>query len=257
MNHILIKGSSKGTIVFIHGNSSSSKVFRAVLESDLIQQTKIAVDLPGHGLSNKDYVEDKDFSFNSYKKKLLNLIESIDDDILLVGNSLGGLLAIEIAKDIERLKGLVIFATPPLKKPLNLEEAFLPVPELQTFFTENPSDLEIELAAKATVYNKDLVPAIQEQFCAANPKVRKALAIDVGNEVFENEYEIFTKLDKPRFIIAGRQDPSVNLIYLQKMVENCHEDCELIMFEDCGHFPSLEKPQEFIITLKGIAAKVF
>ncbi len=39
-------------------------------------------------------------------------------------------------------KGLVIFGTPPIKKPVNIEEAFLPVPELQTYLSENPSQTE-------------------------------------------------------------------------------------------------------------------
>jgi pimeloyl-ACP methyl ester carboxylesterase len=41
MKHYTVKGKEKGTIVFIHGNSSSSNVFKSVMQSDLIPQTKI------------------------------------------------------------------------------------------------------------------------------------------------------------------------------------------------------------------------
>lgn len=100
-------GVSKGTIVCIHGNSSSSKVFYSLLNSEEISQTIIAVDLPGHGTAvNEKLPKEKLFSF--YKKELVNFINRIEDDIILIGNSLGGHLAVEIAKDISSLKGLVI-----------------------------------------------------------------------------------------------------------------------------------------------------
>ena len=146
MTYKIKKGQVKGTIVFIHGNSSSSFVFDEVLKCKSIPQTKIAVELPGHGINTNLGHEVKDFSIEVYRAKLIDLLSRIDDDVLLVGNSLGGHLVIEVAQEVNRLKGLVIFGTPPLKKPLNLEEAFLPVDALQTFFTENPTDTEIESA---------------------------------------------------------------------------------------------------------------
>ena len=53
LKKIIARGKEKGTIIFIHGNSSSNKVFETVLNSDQIQQTMIALDLPGHGESVK------------------------------------------------------------------------------------------------------------------------------------------------------------------------------------------------------------
>ncbi|WP_298764255.1 hypothetical protein [uncultured Polaribacter sp.] len=55
MKKIIKKGGKEGAIIFLHGNSSSSSVFEHVLNSDQIQQTKIAIDLPGHGTSADDY----------------------------------------------------------------------------------------------------------------------------------------------------------------------------------------------------------
>jgi len=39
------------TILFIHGNSTSKKIFQKQLTSSLFDQRLIAVDLPGHGES--------------------------------------------------------------------------------------------------------------------------------------------------------------------------------------------------------------
>ncbi|WP_298345176.1 alpha/beta hydrolase [uncultured Algibacter sp.] len=256
MKYNIVKGEDKGSIIFIHGNSSSSSVYNEVLKSKLITHTKIAIDLPGHGESVNDYMDEEDFSMNSYRAKLIKLVNEFDDNVLLVGNSLGGHIAIEIAPYINKLKGILIFGTPPVKKPLNLDEAFVFLPELNTFFTENPSEIDINAAAEMTVFYKRYTSNIIEDFKQTNPKVRKAIGIDVAENGFLNEFKIFKELSIPKYIIAGTHDPSVNLNYLKQLVDKSSHS-ELIMFENCGHYASLEKPIEFNKTLERITKEVF
>jgi pimeloyl-ACP methyl ester carboxylesterase len=257
MKHYIIKGNKKGTIVFIHGNSSSSAVFDEVMKSDVIVHSKIAVDLPGHGASKKGYDKLEDFSILNYRDKLISFIKTIDDDVLLVGNSHGGHIAIEISKEIKRLKGIVIFGTPPFKKPLNLEETFLPVPELQTYLTENPNEEEIESAAHVAVFNKKHANRIIEDFKRANPKVRMAILNDITENKLLDQFKMFINLNVSKYIIAGSHDPSVKPEYLKMVSDACNGHCELIHFENCGHYPSLEKPKEFAETINVMANKVF
>ncbi|MGM5470477.1 alpha/beta fold hydrolase [Flavobacteriaceae bacterium LMO-SS05] len=113
MKYYTVTVKQQGTIVFVQGNSSSFRVFKEVMNSKTISQTKIAINLPGHGANHDEFLNDEDFSVINYRKKLIQFINAIDDEVLLAGNSLGGHLVIEIAKDIERLKGLVIFTPPP------------------------------------------------------------------------------------------------------------------------------------------------
>jgi pimeloyl-ACP methyl ester carboxylesterase len=252
-----IKGNDKGTIVFIHGSSSSSKVFDDILNDKTIGQTKIALDLPGHGERAFDNDADEDFSMLSNIKKMTALLNNINDDILLVGNSIGGHLAIEVSHNINRLKGLVILGTPPVKKPINFEEAFLPVPALQTFITEDPTGEEIENACREAVFSNVHTSKVVELFKQANPKVRGAVAIDLTQGKLGDEETMFTTLNTKKFIIKGMQDPSVNPTYLDEVKSNCIGDCEILEIDECGHYPSLEKPVEFCNAIKKIAVKVF
>jgi pimeloyl-ACP methyl ester carboxylesterase len=249
------KGSQAGTIVCIHGNSSSSVVFESLLNSDLLKQTIIVLELPGHKNNTTAYKNHSDFSMSFFKENLLNTINSIDDEIILLGNSLGGHLAIEIADKIKNLKGLVVFGSPPVKKPINFEEAFLPVEALQTYFTANPSEEAINIAANIAVQNKTKVSSIASDFKITNPLVRKNIAEDIFSGKLENEYECYVNLTVSKFIIAGDKDPSVNIEYLKK-VNNNSKKSELIIFENCGHYPSLEKPEEFEKTLVDIISKI-
>lgn len=256
MKKILKKGKKEGAIIFLHGNSSSSLVFEHILNSNKIQHTKIAVDLPGHGESKLEYNHHKDYSINFYSKKLIEYINSLKNDILLVGNSLGGHLALEIANQVKNLKGLVIFGTPPVKKPLNLEEAFLPIAALQTFFTENPTEQEIINAAEVALANTKDSKVIIDDFKNTIPRVRKCIAEDILDNNLANEHEIYENLDVHKFIIAGDNDPSVNLAY-QKRLNKISKKSNLIVFDNCGHYPSLEQPEEFLKTIDAISKKVF
>lgn len=242
------KGTKNGTIVMLHGNSSSSMVFDPVFEREM-PYSLVTFDLLGHGESERD----GKYGFSDLKQQILSNLNTIDDDILLVGNSLGGHLAIEVAEELAKLKGLLVFGTPPVKKPINMEEAFLPNPRLSTFFTENPSNEDLDETLNIAVCNKSTIALLKRDFLRADPRVRSVLAAEIGT--LSDELAIFSRLTCSKFIINGDHDPTVNPKYLEAIHENIQ--FELIAMKDCGHYPSIEKPDEFVQHLKRIAEKVF
>ena len=252
-----VKGTKKGTVVCIHGNSSSTEVFQTLLSSGEILNSVVAIELKGHGDNQSKDHGLSDFSFESHKQYLLDQLSDVSGDILLVGNSLGGHLAIEIAHEVENLKGLVIMGTPPVKKPINFEEAFIPVEALNTYFTENPREDEIVNAARVTVSEKTHADVIVNDFKKANPLVRKATAADITQDKLLDQFSIFKDLNVPKYILAGDVDPSVNRSYLAYVKDCSGADCEIIDLAGCGHFPSLEQPQKFIGIINDITQVVF
>lgn len=252
-----VKGTKRGVIFCIHGNSSSSKVFGQLLNSDKIPNTKVSIDLNGHGNNQNENQKVADFSIQSHKEYVLKQLSKIDDDILLIGNSLGGHIAIEIADKVKKLKGLIIMGTPPVKKPINFEEAFIPVDALNTFLTENPSEKEIHQALEIAISDKSKIVNSISDFIKANPLVRKATLVDITGGKFQNQFSLFTKLNVPKYIIAGNSDPSVNRDYLKYVKDNCNSDCEVFDISNCGHFPSIDKSNEFIEIVRKVTKKVF
>jgi len=250
-------GKQKGTIFCIHGNSSSSKVFNKLLNSQEITFSKVSIDLLGHGENQIENSDIDNFSFKSNKQLLIDTLSEIDDDILLIGNSLGGHLAIEIAPKIKNLKGLVIMGTPPVKKPINFEEAFIAVPALNTFFSEYPKQQEITEATSVAIVNKEKHNSFIKDFKASDPKVRKATAIDITQNNLSDEFNIFISLNISKYIISGDKDPSVNRDYLEYVKNECNNICTIINLENCGHYPSLDKPDDFITIVNNIAKEVF
>ena len=243
-----------GVICCIHGNSSSSRIFKSLVESKYIKQAVIAFDLPGHGINN-NVLDESNFTFSSYKKYLLEQLSMIDKNILLFGNSLGGHLSIEIAHEIKNLKGLVIMGTPPVKHPLNFQDAWISNEDLNTFLSEHPTDELIEKAASIAVYNQTLSKIVVEDFKNTVPSVRKVCASEIMSGKLENEYKLFIELDKPKFIIAGNNDPSVNKNYLNECQANSINECKIYDVDKCGHYP-IDAPDTIGKIISNIADEV-
>lgn len=244
---------SKNHIVFLHGNSSSSKVFQNVVDADL-PYTMLAFDLPGHGLS--EFSENiSDYSFDNYKKLTLAKIKLLTGNVILVGNSLGGHIVIEIAEKVPNLKGVIIMGTAPVKSPLNLEEAITPNDALPVFMNDNPSDADICKAVMISTCQKNSHKLLIDDFYQTDGKIRSAIALDLTHGRLGNEYEIFTKLNCHKMIIQGRQEPTVNALYLEVLATK--SKTKLVYLEKCGHYPSIEQPEQFIQLLKEFSETCF
>lgn len=242
------KGSKPGTIIMLHGSSSSSRVYQALFESE-IKHSLISFDFYGHGKSERN----GKYGMEDMKQQLFGVLEKTDDDVMLLGNSLGGHIAMEAALDIKNMKALVLFGTPPVKKPINVEEAFNPIPEFNTFFTPQPSDAEINAAINVAVYNKDVRSILKDDFIQTDKEARAILGQQLGE--FSDELEILHQLKCEKFMICGENDPTTNMDYLQMNIS--FGGYEIIEFKECGHYPSIEKPKEFLTYIEKISNIVF
>lgn len=247
------RGSKKGTIILLHGNSISSKIYDCLFESN-IANTLVAFDLPGHGKSENI----PSYSFKVLTKLLKDQIALENEPLLIVGTSLDGHLAIEILPDIEDVKGIIIIGTPPIKKPLNLEEAFVKSDSLFTFFEPSPPDEAVNLALNSLIENKEVLEHMFMDFKETDPKVRADLAIELtqGENVSDQHYIFSTDMRK-KYIIHGCDDKIVNRNYLLDLIKNAKDKPVIIEIDNCEHIPSLGQPDIFIDKLKEIALDVF
>lgn len=248
-------GQKDGTIVFIHDNSSSMRIFDPVFNSDKVSHSLIRLDLPGHGDSYRSESTDA-YSVASYQASLLETIDQIDENILLVGNALGGHLCLEIAQKVQNLKGILIFGSPPVKNPLNLDEAFSTYPMMGYRFLEEVAEpMAFEMFSKIC-FNQEVVPEVMEDFFRADPKVRSAWWNDLAAKNLSDEAEILTSLNVPRYVMHGDMDLASNLDYLRSL--NVSDNpFEIIELNNCGAYPTLDQPEVFIKHLNRIAEEIF
>lgn len=248
------KGNRKGTIVFIHGNSASSESFKPVFDDDEICYDLLAFDLIGCG-NSPHYDNMEEYSYSSFMNQSLNIINEVDGPILLVGHSLGGHIAIEIANSISNLVGVLIFGAPPIKIPLNFEEAFTPTEFMPAYYMEYPGEEMIHKLFISILFNKDPFPLLVKDFKRSDPKLRTGLAtaIQVPKDL-NDEVEILTNLTCKKYIIITN-DVNINISYVLR--ENAKMNCKIYEIPLSGHFPTLEAPVEFNRILKEIAEEVF
>lgn len=246
-----------GSIVCIHGNSSSANYFSCLVDDSTIQHPIITLELKGHGANQIEEPQVSDFLFESQKKALIQQIDALKDNVLLIGHSLGGHLAMEIAPMLKNLSALVVMGAPPIKKPMNVQEAIEPNAALNVFFEEEPDEHALVEAIRSCVVESSIVPAIVADFKAAHPLVRKAAALNVMQGNLGDEFSLFTQLEAPRYIIASDSDPAVRRSYLTAVQKACMGSCSIFDIENCGHYHTLEQPKVFNSILKSILSEVF
>tara|TARA_R110000868_G_scaffold42760_1_gene144274 strand:+ start:4891 stop:5691 length:801 start_codon:yes stop_codon:yes gene_type:complete len=230
------------TIVFIHGNSTSSDVWKKQFENeDLALFHLVAFDLLGHGKSARldDY---------SIKNQVQILVENCHqfENILLVGHSLGAHLTIELLPFINNCIGCLIFGAPPVKKPINLEEAFLPNEKMDYFFEEKLNEIQVDEIVKLLIGdNSELVETLRDNIKNTDPKYRSSIAKEIGIGGFSDEYEILRASKIPIGIFQGENDPLVSTKYLQALEITGLWRNKIIAIPNSGHSPQLENPTFF------------
>jgi haloalkane dehalogenase len=97
-------------VVFLHGNPTSSHLWRNVIPHVAGHARAIAPDLIGMGASGKP---DIDYRFADHARYLDAWFDALDlDDVVLVGHDWGGALGMDwAARHPERVRGLVLLET--------------------------------------------------------------------------------------------------------------------------------------------------
>jgi pimeloyl-ACP methyl ester carboxylesterase len=92
------------TIVFLHGLGGSQSTWASVLGHFAETYRVAAVDLPGHGASDKPSPASTDYSISGIAAKLGEFLEKLElAPSILIGHSLGGATALQLALDRPKL----------------------------------------------------------------------------------------------------------------------------------------------------------
>ncbi|SNT31416.1 Pimeloyl-ACP methyl ester carboxylesterase [Ekhidna lutea] len=234
-------------LVCLHGNSSSPAVFNDL--RDVFEDVH-TITFPGHGGDFSSNPE-SDYSLDELRAFAIRHIPQ-DEPFLLIGNSLGGHIAIEVTPQLKNCVGLVFFASPPLKRPLNIEEAFMPTDILGIFLEADYTQEVIENAMKEIAVNEKVWPLLLSDFKNTDPKFREILGKSILNGELMDEIKILEKLSVPAYVIHGKQDPTPNIDYIKKL----KGINKIFQIDQCGHYASIEAPKKFNDIIKQIIQEV-
>jgi len=244
----LIAGSAEATetIVFLHGLGGSQSTWASVLGNFAETYRVAAVDLPGHGASDKPSPSSTDYSISGMAAKLGEFLEkSTLAPAVLTGHSLGGATALQLALDRPKLvRALVLVDSAALGLEINGEllDRVESAPSrdearrlLELFFQDRRFVLERGIdemyAARNAPGADDAVKAI-----AASAFTRRGQNLVLADRLGE--------LEVPVLVVWGELDrviPSTHAVATPTAIPTAW----LEIMEGVGHVPQIEAAPAF------------
>jgi pimeloyl-ACP methyl ester carboxylesterase len=245
--NIAYKDEGVGQILLcLHALGHSSTDFLSLYELPLNKFRVICVDFPGHGNSSSPK---EDVSSSYFAKIIIEFIEQLDlKNIAIIGNSIGGAVALRIAADNSKIKMLS------LSNPAGLDKRGLFAPffiDSMIRFFQLGVDNNIKFQKKFKDYYSKVLTSNQA-VCRRDEIIadgyRLAPLLLQGWKSFKLQSEDLRPLVKlitcPVLFTWGTNDKFVQLNRNQKAIEQ-FKNYKLIKYE-IGHTPYIECPEVFL-----------
>jgi pimeloyl-ACP methyl ester carboxylesterase len=232
-------------LLLLHGVSGTHRIWSHTIGAFSDRWRVIAPDLPGHGGSAKP---DAPYTIDFHAGMIRSLGRELGlDEVVVVGNSLGGLIALEIACAYRRwTRGLVLAAPagglPPALRPVGWVVRALAGPRVLRIALERMvSRAFYDPTSAACAERRRLM---MEQLADDDyPSFARAVSRSVAGAIMASEPPL-SELTQPVLLVWGRQDRTVGLARSQQIMRHVRH-ARLTVFDRCGHLPMLECPDAF------------
>lgn len=235
LNAVWLRKGEGTPIVLLHGFASDHNNWRGLFAGTQWQQPLLAIDLPSHGASPFDVVDDLDAIAERVETTIqrLNLSQTI-----VVGHSFGAAVSARLA-----VRGNIDIRALGLFSPAGLG------PEINTGFVENfvkaKSKESVIPWLHELVHAKD---AISDAFISAVVQQRQNQPLSDAMSAFAKQFfadgtqtisitNDLASLEIPVRVVFGKQDRILPF----KHSRNLPDNVALHAFDACGHMPHLEK----------------
>jgi 4,5:9,10-diseco-3-hydroxy-5,9,17-trioxoandrosta-1(10),2-diene-4-oate hydrolase len=215
-------------LVFLHGTGGSGKVWFNQLRRFEPDYRVLAPDLPGYGQTP---LPEGIRSIDDYPGFILSLLDEAGlAEAVLIGNSMGGRVALQLALDHpERVSGLVL-----------VNASGLSLPEFPIFHARDAAPEEF---AARLYYRASSRGDIAERFVQSPEQVRARqtmLRLTAG-PLRHDMQDRLGEVQAPTLVIWGEGDRIIPPAYADAFVAGI-PNATLAMIARAGHVPMLERP---------------
>jgi len=253
--HVSDTGGRRAPIVMLHGSGASHAVFARQFDSPLAELHRlIAIDLPGHGLSENS-IDPGLYALPEMGAALNEVMGALElQRPTVLGWSLGGHVAIEMLAQGAPMQGLMLSGTPPLSPgPIGMLRGF-------------QANLDLLLAAKEQFSERDALRFYQmcfhgagdagflEAIRRADGRVRVAISRSLMQGEGADQKKMVERSSIPIAIVNGELETVTRLSYLSHLDYanlwggTCH------VLANAGHAPFWDQPDLFNRLLGQFAA---
>lgn len=229
------EGSGSPALVFIHGGYADQTFWKEQLSALADRYQLVTLDLAGHGRSSSDR---EVWSLDAFGADVRSVVEALElESVILVGNSLGGPVALSAAEQLpEIVQGIIAVDTfQKADQHWSRENFENYIESLRRDFPRTCKAMVSQLLLEGT--DPELYEWIETKMCTFDPAV--APRIVEGFLDFDLKQE-FTDSKAPIRAILGQTAP-IDL----EANRDLRPNFDAIVLEGCGHYPQLERPEEF------------
>jgi pimeloyl-ACP methyl ester carboxylesterase len=256
-------GQGETTFLFVHGFASYAPIWEKNIQSLQKYFHCLAIDLPGHGLSD---MGDFEYSIDFYAQAIQDFLKCLAiEKCVLIGHSMGGQISIYMAVKKPDLFSHLVLVAPAGFETFSLTEKVL----LNQFavsgilsssqylrFALNLKNYFYELNEKEfqklNEFNRDFFSIL------ANPHLSKVLDRSIRGMMDRPVWDELKKISLPTLVFFGKNDQLIPHPFLHANLSTEAiaragaeriKHCKLRIYEKCGHFLQFEKAAEFNIDL--------
>jgi len=229
------------TVILLHGLGGSTQAWQFNIGALAEKYHVVVPDQIGFGKSDKPLVN---YRIRTYVDFLDQFCKQLKiDRATLVGNSMGGWIAAMFAASFpDRVDKLVLVDAAGYAPPKDLDT--------RIFFGLNPTTREgMKVLIAKVFYNKAFqTDAAVDMAIAARLAAGDGYTINsITESIIRGEDfldDVVKKIKRPTLLIWGRQDGLVPLADGERLNKDI-AGSKMVVFDQCGHVPNLEKPGEF------------
>lgn len=230
-------------VIFVHGNTGSARWWRPAMERLRHKCDMVAVDLRGFGNSPDPAGP---VTIPGHAEDIQELASNLGfDNFIIVGHSLGGAVAMQIAASYpELLKGMVLVDAAPLTGIKNVDYNFLEQAIRQNLMV---AGLKATMAVSLDeAYFAELAEDCVRSLPAVIPNTRALEAIDFT--------AVAGQFTKPVLVVQGEKDTLIPTSEAEKTAD-AYPQAKLVVIRGAGHSPQVEKSEAFAEQLKAFLAE--
>jgi pimeloyl-ACP methyl ester carboxylesterase len=243
------------SVVFLHGIADSAHTWRWVIPVLAQNYRVFAPSFPGFGQSDKPALP---YSSEFFTRFVLAFLDALGlQRVCIVGNSLGGLVAMRLALSAPaRVSALVLIGSAGLGRAVSMTMRLLSLPGMRKlaahFYTTSlgarvwESQLSLMLFARSSpsgwrerVHRMALMPGYMEAVAATTAS---AINLRGQREILLDQ---LSKLTVPTLVLWGDRDRIVPVRHAQAAVARLVQG-RLEVLQDCGHMPQVEQPNRVV-----------